>query len=367
MAPDGDLATTGTAGVERAAPGEVRVRRALLSVSEKAGIVDFARGLEQLGVEIVSTGGTAHELARAGIAVRGIEDFTGFPEVMDGRVKTLHPRLYAGLLARRDEDMHLQAAAALEIEPVDLVCVNLYPFEQTVARGDASEQEVIENIDIGGPTMIRAAAQNPEFAAVVVDPEDYERLLGELRDRKAQQPLRMRGGGQRPARLRACLRVRPAERLRRRDRAQPARRPRVCRAAVAAVHRGAARARLRRRRARAAAGEEERAPAGAGGLAAPAACARKQARDRRRAGADARRRLRDARADAGPQLEAADRGGGGLHAVRLEGMPPRALQRDRDRRRRRGVRQRDDRDRRGADEQGRRGAHSGREGRRRAA
>ncbi|TMK25173.1 MAG: bifunctional phosphoribosylaminoimidazolecarboxamide formyltransferase/IMP cyclohydrolase [Actinobacteria bacterium] len=189
MAPDGDLATTGTAGVERAAPGEVRVRRALLSVSEKAGIVDFARGLEQLGVEIVSTGGTAHELARAGIAVRGIEDFTGFPEVMDGRVKTLHPRLYAGLLARRDEDMHLQAAAALEIEPVDLVCVNLYPFEQTVARGDASEQEVIENIDIGGPTMIRAAAKNHEFAAVVVDPEDYERVLGELRESQGRLAL----------------------------------------------------------------------------------------------------------------------------------------------------------------------------------
>ena len=123
--------------LERAAPGEVRVRRALLSVSDKAGIVDFARGLAELGVEIVSTGGTARELADAGIAVRAIEDFTGFPEMMDGRVKTLHPRLYAGLLARRDEDAHLRAAAEHEIEPVDLVCVNLYPFEQTVARGDA--------------------------------------------------------------------------------------------------------------------------------------------------------------------------------------------------------------------------------------
>jgi phosphoribosylaminoimidazolecarboxamide formyltransferase/IMP cyclohydrolase len=168
-------------GVERAVPGEVRVRRALLSVSEKRGIVDFARGLHELGVEIVSTGGTSRELAAAGIAVRSIEDFTGFPEIMDGRVKTLHPRLYAGLLARRDDDKHLDAAAEQQIEQVDLVCVNLYPFEQTVARGDADEQEVIENIDIGGPTMIRAAAKNSAFATVVVDPEDYAAVLEELR------------------------------------------------------------------------------------------------------------------------------------------------------------------------------------------
>jgi len=180
MATDGELMTSAGAGVERAAPGEVRVRRALLSVSDKAGIVDFARGLAELGVEIVSTGGTSRELAGAGVNVRAIEDFTGFPEIMDGRVKTLHPRLYAGLLARRDEDEHLRAAAEQEIEQVDLVCVNLYPFEQTVARGDASEEEVIENIDIGGPTMIRAAAKNSAFAAVVVDPDDYPRLLTEL-------------------------------------------------------------------------------------------------------------------------------------------------------------------------------------------
>jgi phosphoribosylaminoimidazolecarboxamide formyltransferase / IMP cyclohydrolase len=170
------------AGIERSAAGEVRVRRALLSVSEKAGVVDFARGLEELGVEIVSTGGTARELAGAGIASRDIEDFTGFPEMMDGRVKTLHPRLYAGLLAKRDDDDHLRAAAQQRIEQVDLVCVNLYPFEQTVARGDADEREIVENIDIGGPTMIRAAAKNSQFAAVVVDPADYEDVLGELRD-----------------------------------------------------------------------------------------------------------------------------------------------------------------------------------------
>ena len=158
------------------------MRRALMSVSDKTGLLDFARGLQELEVELVSTGGTARELARADIAARPIEDFTGFPEIMDGRVKTLHPRLYAGLLARRDEDSHLQAAEEQGIEPVDLVIVNLYPFEQTLARGDASEQEIIENIDIGGPTMIRAAAKNVAFAAVVVDPGDYPAVLAELRE-----------------------------------------------------------------------------------------------------------------------------------------------------------------------------------------
>ncbi len=182
MASKADVMTEHGSGVERAAPGEVRVRRAVLSVSDKQGVVELAKGLAGLGVEIVSTGGTLRELAAAGVAVRSIEDFTGFPEMMDGRVKTLHPRLYAGLLARRDDDEHLRAAGEQQIEQVDLVCVNLYPFEQTVARGDASEQEVIENIDIGGPTMIRAAAKNSAFAAVLVDPADYQRVLSELRD-----------------------------------------------------------------------------------------------------------------------------------------------------------------------------------------
>src|SRR3989440_1974881 len=170
------------AGIGRARPGEVRVRRALLSVSDKRGIVEFARGLSELGVEIVSTGGTARELEAGGVVTRSIEDFTGFPEIMDGRVKTLHPRLYAGLLARRDEDAHLDAAAEQGIEQVDLVCVNLYPFERTAAREDADEALIIENIDIGGPTMIRAAAKNSAFAAVVVDPADYEEVLGALRE-----------------------------------------------------------------------------------------------------------------------------------------------------------------------------------------
>jgi phosphoribosylaminoimidazolecarboxamide formyltransferase / IMP cyclohydrolase len=169
-------------GIERAEAGAAPVRRALLSVSDKTGVVDFARGLVELGVEIVSTGGTASALAEAGVPVRAIEDFTGFPEMMDGRVKTLHPRLYAGLLAVRDNDEHLRAAAEHEIEPVDLVCVNLYPFEQTLARGDATPEEIVENIDIGGPTMIRAAAKNSAFAAVVVNPADYEPVLAELRE-----------------------------------------------------------------------------------------------------------------------------------------------------------------------------------------
>jgi len=171
-----------TAAIERAEPGAARVRRALISVSEKTGVLALAEGLIELGVEIVSTGGTARVLADAGLAVRAIEDFTGFPEMMDGRVKTLHPRLYAGLLAVRNEDSHLQAAAEHEIEPVDLVCVNLYPFEQTVARGDASDAEIVENIDIGGPTMIRAAAKNHAYAAVLVDPADYSAVLEELRE-----------------------------------------------------------------------------------------------------------------------------------------------------------------------------------------
>ena len=150
-----------TAGTEESAQaGEtVRVRRALVSVSDKTGIVDFARGLVELGVEIVSTGGTAKELQAEGIETRPVEDYTGFPEILDGRVKTLHPRLHAGLLAVRDDPEHMRTLKAEGIEPIDLVCVNLYPFERTVARRETKESDAIENIDIGGPTMIRAAAR----------------------------------------------------------------------------------------------------------------------------------------------------------------------------------------------------------------
>jgi phosphoribosylaminoimidazolecarboxamide formyltransferase/IMP cyclohydrolase len=164
------------------AAGEVRIARALLSVSDKTGIVEFARGLAELGVEIVSTGGTAGALEDAGVSVRTIGDFTGFPEIMDGRVKTLHPRLYAGLLAVRDDPSHVRSADEHEIEFVDLVCVNLYPFERTSAQRGVADSEVIENIDIGGPTMIRAAAKNFAFAAPVVSPESYDAVLAELRE-----------------------------------------------------------------------------------------------------------------------------------------------------------------------------------------
>ncbi|MGH2839857.1 MAG: bifunctional phosphoribosylaminoimidazolecarboxamide formyltransferase/IMP cyclohydrolase [Solirubrobacteraceae bacterium] len=159
----------------------MRVRRALLSVSDKRGIVEFARGLAGLGIELVSTGGTARGLDDAGLKVRSVEDFTGFPEIMDGRVKTLHPRLYAGLLAVRSDAEHVDAIAEHNIEEVDLVCVNLYPFESTAGRRGVSEAEIIENIDIGGPTMIRAAAKNHAYAVVVTSPESYDAVLDELR------------------------------------------------------------------------------------------------------------------------------------------------------------------------------------------
>jgi phosphoribosylaminoimidazolecarboxamide formyltransferase / IMP cyclohydrolase len=175
-----------------AKPGEVQVARALLSVSDKTGIVEFARGLRELGIEIVSTGGTARELQEGGVEVRSISDFTGFPEIMDGRVKTLHPKLFAGLLCRRDEPLHLQAADEQEIEFVDLVCVNLYPFERTASRRGVEDSEVMENIDVGGPTMIRAAAKNHEFAAVVVRPESYDAVLEELREDERRLSLSTR-------------------------------------------------------------------------------------------------------------------------------------------------------------------------------
>ena len=169
----------GPGGIDSPGP---QVTRALLSVSDKTGIVEFARGLADLGIEIISTGGTAGRLAEAGIAVRSIDDLTGFPEIMDGRVKTLHPKLYAGLLAVRDNPEHAQAAADHDVEYVDLVVVNLYPFERTAARRGSLDSEVIENIDIGGPTMIRAAAKNHAYAAPVVGPESYDAVLDELRE-----------------------------------------------------------------------------------------------------------------------------------------------------------------------------------------
>jgi phosphoribosylaminoimidazolecarboxamide formyltransferase/IMP cyclohydrolase len=156
------------------------VRRALLSVSNKDGVVDLARNLERLGVELLSTGGTAGLIADAGIAVTEISDYTGFPEMMAGRVKTLHPRVHGGILGRRGIDDAVMAEHG--IKPIDLVVINLYPFQQTVADPDCSLEDAIENIDIGGPAMVRAAAKNHASVTVVVDPADYPRLLRELED-----------------------------------------------------------------------------------------------------------------------------------------------------------------------------------------
>jgi len=158
------------------------IKRALVSVTDKTGVVEFCRALStEFGVEIVSTGGTAKALADAGVAVRPIDDLTGFPEMMDGRVKTLHPRVHGGLLARRDVPAHLAAAEEHGIGLIDLVCVNLYAFEATVAREGVTEAEAIENIDIGGPSMLRSASKNFASVTVVTDPASYDDILAEMR------------------------------------------------------------------------------------------------------------------------------------------------------------------------------------------
>jgi len=159
------------------------IRRALLSVSDKTGIVDFARELAHFNVEIISTGGTAKALRDAGITVRDISDVTGFPEMMDGRVKTLHPRVHGGLLGIRDNPEHVAAMEQHGIEPIDLVVVNLYPFAQTIARPGVSREEAIEQIDIGGPAMIRSAAKNANDVAVVVSPASYQSIIHEMKSR----------------------------------------------------------------------------------------------------------------------------------------------------------------------------------------
>src|SRR5438309_286620 len=168
-----------------------RITRALLSVSDKSGLIDFARALAGHGIELVSTGGTAKAIADAGLKVRDVSDLTGFPEMMDGRVKTLHPKVHGGLLAIRDNREHAASMRAHGILPIDLLVVNLYPFEQTVAKG-AGFDECIENIDIGGPAMIRAAAKNHADVAVVVEPEDYAALLGELSQHGGATTLALR-------------------------------------------------------------------------------------------------------------------------------------------------------------------------------
>ena len=156
------------------------MRRALLSVSNKTGLVDFAAGLIQRGFELVSTGGTAKAIAAAGLPVTNVSDVTGFPEMMEGRVKTLHPLVHGGILARRDHPEHLAAAAAHGIGLIDVVAVNLYPFERAAANPDTPFDNLVEEIDIGGPSMVRAAAKNFRDVLVVVSPDDYARVLAAL-------------------------------------------------------------------------------------------------------------------------------------------------------------------------------------------
>src|SRR5579862_6434619 len=157
-----------------------KIQRALLSVSDKTGLVPLAQALIQAGVQLISTGGTAKALRDAGLQVTDLSAYTGFPEMLDGRVKTLHPKIHGGLLYIRGNDQHEAAAKTHQIQPIDLVVVNLYPFEQTVARPDVSLPEAIENIDIGGPSMLRSAAKNHESVTVVVDPLDYAEVAGQI-------------------------------------------------------------------------------------------------------------------------------------------------------------------------------------------
>jgi len=160
-------------------PDRIAVKTALLSVSDKSGLIDFARALSQSGVKILSTGGTAKTLRDAGVTVTDVSDHTGFPEIMDGRVKTLHPKIHGGLLARRDDADHIKSMTVQNIESIDLLVVNLYPFRETVAKG-GDYDNCVENIDIGGPAMLRAAAKNHDFVTVLTDPTDYEALLTEI-------------------------------------------------------------------------------------------------------------------------------------------------------------------------------------------
>ncbi|HEX2269311.1 MAG TPA: bifunctional phosphoribosylaminoimidazolecarboxamide formyltransferase/IMP cyclohydrolase [Pyrinomonadaceae bacterium] len=169
-----------------------KIKRALISVSDKTGIIDFASELKNFGVEIISTGGTAKSLREAGIDVRDISDVTGFPEMMDGRVKTLHPRVHGGLLALRDNPEHVAAMNQHGIEPIDMVVVNLYPFAETISREGVTREEAIEQIDIGGPAMIRSAAKNARDVAVVVSPGQYAILIDELRQNNGALSLHTR-------------------------------------------------------------------------------------------------------------------------------------------------------------------------------
>jgi len=173
-------------------PDLVQVKRALISVSDKTDVAAFARSLQSMSIEIISTGGTAAALQATGIETTPVEDVTGFPEMMDGRVKTLHPRIHGGLLGRRDVPSHVQAMTTHQIEPIDLVCINLYPFERTVESASVTEQEVIEQIDIGGPAMLRSASKNHEFVATLTSPAQYDAVISDLQTNNGATTLHLR-------------------------------------------------------------------------------------------------------------------------------------------------------------------------------
>lgn len=169
-----------------------KIERAIISVTDKSGITDFAGALKEFGVEILSTGGTAAALRDGGVAVKDISEYTGFPEMLDGRVKTLHPKVHGGLLGIRDNPEHVHMMESHGIRPIDLVVVNLYQFEKTVARNGVTLAEAIENIDIGGPSMLRSAAKNFRDVTVVVDPSDYGKIIEEMRANEGATTLKTR-------------------------------------------------------------------------------------------------------------------------------------------------------------------------------
>src|SRR5437762_8335450 len=170
----------------------MKITRALISVSDKKGVAAFARALEKKGIDIISNGGTAELIRKEGVPVRDISSFTDFPEVLEGRVKTLHPRVHGGLLYKRGNELHERQAKEQGFQPIDLVVVNLYPFEATIQKPDVTLAEAIDQIDIGGPSMIRSAAKNYESVTVVVDPADYDSILEDRRDDDGETTVKLR-------------------------------------------------------------------------------------------------------------------------------------------------------------------------------
>jgi phosphoribosylaminoimidazolecarboxamide formyltransferase / IMP cyclohydrolase len=158
-----------------------KIKKVIISVSNKTGVLECAQELSKFGVEILSTGGTAKSLREAGLAIKDVSEYTGFPEMLDGRVKTLHPKVHGGLLGRRSNPEHVSKMKEYNIDPIDMIIVNLYPFEETVAKKDCTLEDAIENIDIGGPTMLRSAAKNYEDVTVIVDPADYPKIIAEMK------------------------------------------------------------------------------------------------------------------------------------------------------------------------------------------